>query len=144
MKAVDSVLSIRTTHHLEMFTFFLTRRTSTPAACQGTSNGGRQFLRNRRSIAILYPCMANLTVYLLKVANLRTVDLHWRYPGNLRSSSALPNVCSQCTSAWDPAQRRGAKLLMCDSGLARLTDDGGRYWTARACVKGKLLAGGLA
>jgi len=28
--------------------------------------------------------MANLTVYLPKVANLRTVDHHLRYPGNLR------------------------------------------------------------
>ena len=31
--------------------------------------------------------MANLTVYLLKVANLRTVDRHLRYPGKLRSIS---------------------------------------------------------
>ena len=59
----------------------------------------------------------------------------------------MSNLCirqpSQRTSACDSAHRRGAKLLMCDSGLARLTDDAGRYWTARACVKGKLLARGI-
>jgi len=37
-------------------------------------------------ITILYHCMATLTVYLLKVANLRTVDRHLRYPGKLRSA----------------------------------------------------------
>jgi hypothetical protein len=30
--------------------------------------------------------MANLTVYLLKVSNLRRSDRHLRYPGNLRST----------------------------------------------------------
>jgi len=42
--------------------------------------------------------MANLTVYLLKVANLRTVDRHLRYPGKLRSHrrsiSSSSSVCS--------------------------------------------------
>jgi len=38
-------------------------------------------------IAILYHCMASLTIYLLKVANLRTVDRHLRYPGKLRSEA---------------------------------------------------------
>ena len=35
---------------------------------------------------ILYRCMGNLTVYLLKVLNLRRVDRHFRYPGKLRSN----------------------------------------------------------
>jgi hypothetical protein len=34
-------------------------------------------------IAILFHCMANLTFYLLKVANMLTVDRHLRYPGKL-------------------------------------------------------------
>jgi len=42
-------------------------------------------------IAILYHCMANLTIYLLKVEHLRTVDRHLRYPGKLqRVGPALP------------------------------------------------------
>jgi len=32
----------------------------------------------------LHHCMANLTVYLLKVSDPRRVDRHLRYPGNLR------------------------------------------------------------
>ena len=47
---------------------------------QGTSFGGRQFLRNRRSNRHLVPLYGNMTVYLLKVSNLRTVDRHLRYP----------------------------------------------------------------
>jgi len=35
----------------------------------------------------LYHCMANLTVYLLKVSNSRRVDRHLRYRGELRSTS---------------------------------------------------------
>jgi len=42
-------------------------------------------------IAIWYRCMANLTVYLLKVSNSRRVDRHVRYPGNL--SSACEVLC---------------------------------------------------
>ena len=34
---------------------------------------------------MLYHCMANLMVYLLKVSNSRRVDRHLRYPGKLRS-----------------------------------------------------------
>lgn len=30
-------------------------------------------------------------------------------------------------------------MLMENSGVARLVDASGRYWTARSCVKGKLL-----
>ena len=70
---------------------------------QGTSNGGRQFLRNRRSNRHVYHCMANLTVYLLKVSDSRRVDRHLRYPGTLRSLRSLPlhlnfAVCSWYTS----------------------------------------------
>ena len=39
-------------------------------------------------IAILYRCMANLTVYLLKVSNSRRIDRHLRYPGKLRSHTS--------------------------------------------------------
>jgi len=40
-------------------------------------------------IAILYHLMTDLTVYLLKVANLRTVGRHLRYPGNCLGASLL-------------------------------------------------------
>jgi hypothetical protein len=47
-------------------------------------------------IAMLYHRMANLTVYLLKGANLRSVDRHLRYPGKLRRSpdAAFPPFMS--------------------------------------------------
>jgi len=47
------------------------------AGFQGASNGG----------------MANLTDYLLKVANLRTVDRHLRYPGKLRTPTPDGALC---------------------------------------------------
>jgi hypothetical protein len=50
------------------------------AVFQGTSDGGRQFVNLDDRMAILCHCMANLTVYLLKIAKLRTVDRHSRYP----------------------------------------------------------------
>lgn len=36
-------------------------------------------------------------------------------------------------------KKRGAKVLMENSGVARLTDARGNEWTARACLRGKLL-----
>ena len=36
-------------------------------------------------------------------------------------------------------KKRGAKLLMANSGVARVTTDDGTSWTARACAKGRLL-----
>tara|TARA_B110000977_G_scaffold66340_2_gene90263 strand:- start:23506 stop:24318 length:813 start_codon:yes stop_codon:yes gene_type:complete len=36
-------------------------------------------------------------------------------------------------------KKRGAKVLMEHSGIARLVDSNGKEWTARACVRGKLL-----
>jgi hypothetical protein len=41
--------------------------------------------------------MANLTVYLLTVANLRSVDRHLRYPGELRSPLVPYLFASKCT-----------------------------------------------
>jgi hypothetical protein len=50
-------------------------------------------------IAILYHCMANLTVYLLKVANLHTGDRHLGHTGELRSSAgAVTRPASRCAS----------------------------------------------
>jgi len=48
-------------------------------------------------IAMLYHCMANLTVYLLGSANLRSVDRHLRYPGKLRRHASASSSCSLCT-----------------------------------------------
>ena len=48
--------------------------------------------------------MANLTVYLLKVANLRTVDRHLRYPGNLHRTVASPHSCLSCGFIPGPSQ----------------------------------------
>ena len=45
----------------------------------------------------------------------------------------------QTNSAVSGKRKKGAKLLMDNSGVARLTDPAGRHWTARACVRGKLL-----
>ena len=45
----------------------------------------------------------------------------------------------QTNSAVSGKRKKGAKLLMENSGVARLTDPAGRHWTARACVRGKLL-----
>jgi len=57
---------------------------TTYAVFQGTSSGGRQCSRNRRSNRHIVNCMPNLTVYLLKVSNSRRVDCHLRYPRKLR------------------------------------------------------------
>ena len=36
-------------------------------------------------------------------------------------------------------KKRGAKTLQEISGLCRLVDESGVFWTARACVRGKLI-----
>ena len=58
-------------------------------------------------ITILYHCMANLTVYLLKVSNSRHVDRRARYAGKLRRQSPLQldlNIY-QCTRTHSPHPR---------------------------------------
>jgi len=45
--------------------------------------------------------MANLTVHLLKVANLRTVDRHLSYPGKLRRPWRVAD--GNAAWAWKPA-----------------------------------------
>ena len=57
---------------------------STYTAFQGTSKTVANSREIDGHIAILYRCVANLTVYLLKVSNSRRVDRHLRYPGKLR------------------------------------------------------------
>ena len=42
----------------------------------------------------------------------------------------------QTNSAVSGKRKKGAKLPMDNSGVARLTDPAGRHWTARACVRG--------
>ena len=58
-------------------------------------------------IAILYNHMANLTVYLLKVANLRTVDRHLRYPGKIAKTPRCQVTMSKQSRA---AGVRGSAL----------------------------------
>jgi hypothetical protein len=45
----------------------------------------------------------------------------------------------QANAAVQGKHKRGAKLLMDNSGVARLVDKSGKYWTVRSCIKGKLL-----
>jgi len=59
------------------------------AIFQGTANGGRQLLSNRRrtgSFPLCNDCVANLIVYLLVGSDSKSIDRHLRYPGKLRST----------------------------------------------------------
>jgi hypothetical protein len=54
------------------------------AVFQGTSSGGRQFLRNNRSNRHIVPLYGKSDRLSTKVSNSRRFDRHSRYPGNLR------------------------------------------------------------
>jgi len=58
--------------------------------------------------------MANLTVYLLMVANLRTVDHHLRYPGKLRSLAGP-------TARWSALRLLYASHLTTDAPPRRVS-----------------------
>jgi hypothetical protein len=70
------------------------------AVFQGNLYGGRQFLGIDGRIAILYYCMANLTIYLLKVANLRTAYHDLRYPGTLQRSQVSSPTSNSLTMLY--------------------------------------------
>ena len=53
------------------------------AAFQGTSNGGCQFLSNRRSNRHIVPLHGKSDRLLLKSSDLKSVHRHLRYPGKL-------------------------------------------------------------
>jgi len=61
----------------------------------------------------LYNCMANLTVYLLNISNLRRVDRHLRYPGKLRRRPWVEamNALMKYTKPEAAARRQGLTLV---------------------------------
>jgi hypothetical protein len=83
---------------------------------QGISNGGRHFLRNRRSNRHIVPLYGKSAVYLLKVSNLRRVDRHLRYPGRMSVHDMAGDICQarpsidRC-SARRRTQRRAAERI---------------------------------
>jgi len=80
-------------------------------------------------------------------AETETAPLPAAAPGVVASYGAVAEADFSCgkgkghqtNAAVSGKHKRGAKLLMENSGVVRLVDVGGKQWTARACVKGKLL-----